>query len=128
MKPPFSLYPKLLLWMLALAFLLGPASSNGQSAVGDAVATLGPDNERVRLPGAQVAVRCEHHVEKRWAVVTDENGRFSVPGLPIDKCSATASAQGFRSETKVVRTADNSAVELSFQLQLLTVPERRQHT
>lgn len=79
----------------------------------------------VYLPGVPVLLRCEKAADKRKTTVTDENGRFSLPGLASAECSVTASAQGFRSETKIVAPTENSVVELSFQLELLTVTERK---
>jgi hypothetical protein len=122
-----ALCHKLLPLLLALALLQGVPAADGRSTIRGVVATPGPDDVPVYLPGVQVLLRCEKAADKQKTTVTDENGRFSLPDLPPDKCSVTASAQGFRSETKIVAATDNSAVELSFQLELLTVTERR-HT
>lgn len=90
-----------------------------------AVTTLGPGDVAVYLPGVRVLLRCEKAADKLETTVTDENGRFSLPSLERDKCSATANAEGFRGETKIVAATENSAVELSFRLEFLTVAERR---
>jgi hypothetical protein len=121
-----ALSPKVLPLVLALALLQGVPAADGRSTIRGAVRTLGPDDMPVYLPGAQIILRCEKSADKPRTTVTDENGRFSLPDLPTDKCSVTARAQGFRSETRIVAATDNSAVELSFQLQLLTVTERRE--
>lgn len=114
--------------LLALTLVHGVPAANGGRAIRGAVATLGPDDAPVYLPGAQVLLQCEKAADKQKTVVTDENGRFSLSVLPPDKCSIAASAEGFRTETKVVTVREDSAVELSFQLQLLTIAERRNRT
>ncbi len=117
---------KLLLLLLALALLQGVPAADGRSTIRGAVTTLGPDDMPVYWPGVQILLRCEKAADKLETTVTDENGRFSFLSLATDKCSVTASAQGFRSETKIVAATENSAVGLSFQLKLLTVTERRE--
>lgn len=111
--------------LLTLALLQGVPAADGRSTIRGAVTTLGPDGVPVFLPGVQILLRCENAASKVETSVTDESGRFSFPGLAPDKCSVTASAQGFRSETKIVAATENSAVELSFQLKLQRVTERR---
>ncbi len=108
----------------ALAFVQGGPASDARSTIHGAVMTRGPDNEPIFLPGAEIILRCEKPDDKLESTVTDENGRFSLRGLTPNKCSVTASAQGFRSETKIVAPAENSAVDLSFQLKLQTITER----
>ncbi len=102
----------------------GVTAADGRSTIHGAVTTLGPDDVAIYLPGAQILLRCQKAADNQQATVTDENGRFSLRGLTPDKCSVTASAQGFRSETKIVAATENSAVELSFQLKLQAVTER----
>ncbi len=115
---------KLLRLLLALAFLQGVPAADGRTTIRGAVTTLGPDGVPVYLPGAQILLRCEKAADKVETTMTDQDGRFSLPGLEPDKCSVTASAEGFRSETKIVAATENSAVELSFQLKLQPVKER----
>lgn len=111
--------------LLAQALLHGVAAADGRSTIRGAVTTLGPDGVPVYLPGAQIILRCEKADHKTATTLTDENGRFSLRGLTRDKCSVTASAEGFRGETKIVAATENSTVELSFQLTLQTIRERR---
>ncbi len=120
-----ALSHKLLPLLLALALVQGVPAADGRSSIRGAVTTLGPDGVPIYLPGVQVVLRCEKTADKLKTTVTDENGRFSLRRLTPDKCSVTASAQGFRSETKIVAATENSTVELSFQLKLQTVRERR---
>ncbi len=115
---------KLLLILFALAFVQGGPSSEARSAIRGAVMTRGPDNEPVFLPGVRILLRCEKAAGNQQATVTDEEGRFALSDLPPDKCSVTASAEGFRSETKIAAPTEGSVVELSFRLELLTVGER----
>ena len=128
MKLLTALCYKLLPLLLALALVHSLPAASREGTIRGAVATVGPDDARVYLPGAQVLLRCEKSVDKLNTTVTDENGRFSLPDLPTDKCSVTASAEGFRSQTKVVTVTENSSIELSFQLKLLTIAERRDRT
>ncbi len=111
--------------LLALTLVHGVPAANGGSTVHGAVTTLGPDDLPVYLTGAQVLLRCEKSIHKLNTTVTDEYGRFSILKLQTDECSATASAEGFRSETKIAAATEGSEAELSFQLELLTVAERR---
>ena len=111
--------------LLALALVQGTTAADGRTALRGAVTTLGPDGVPIYLPGVQVLLRCEKTADKLETTVTDENGRFFFPGLERKQCSVTASAEGFHSETKIVAATEKSAVELSFQLRLLTVTERR---
>jgi hypothetical protein len=119
---------KLLPLLLTLTLVYSLSAASGKGTIRGAVVTAGLDDLPVYLPGAQVLLHCEKSVDKLNTTVTDENGRFSLPDLPTDKCSVTASAEGFRSQTKVVTVTENSAVELSFQLQLLTIAERGKRT
>lgn len=118
------LSPKLAQFLLALAIIPGVAAGERVSTIRGAVATLGPGDMPVFLPGVQVVLRCEKLAKKTKTTVTDETGRFSFLDLSPGECGVTATAQGFRSETKTVAVAENSAVELSFQLDPKTVAER----
>jgi len=100
------------------------AVAQGTGAIRGAVTTVGPDGVPVYLPGVQIGLRCEKGADNTRTTVTDETGRFSLPGLAPDKCSVTATAEGFRSETKPVVVTEKSRVELSFQLSLTTVEEK----
>ncbi len=120
-----TLSHRLLPLLLALALLQGVPAADGRSTIRGAVTTPGPDGVPVYLPGVQVLLRCKKAADKLETTVTNEDGRFSLRRLTPDKCSVTASAQGFHSETKIVAATENSAVELSFQLKLQTVTERR---
>ncbi len=110
--------------LLTLLALPGVAVAQGTGAIRGAVTTLGPDGVPVYLPGVQIALRCEKVADNVRTTVTDETGRFSLPGLAPDKCSVTATGEGFRSETKPVVVIEKSPVELSFQLSLTTVEEK----
>ncbi len=110
---------------LAMALLQGRPPADGGNTIRGEVTTLGPNDLPVYLPGAQINLHCEKATDKLKTTLTDENGRYSLPDLPTDKCSVTASAEGFHSQTKVVSVTEGSAIELSFQLQLLTIIERR---
>ncbi len=111
---------------LLLTLLMAPrvAVAQGTGAIRGAVTTLGPDGVPVYLPGVQIGLRCEKGPDKTRTTVTDETGRFSLPGLAPDKCSVIATAEGFRSETKPIVVNEKSPVELSFQLSLTTVEEK----
>jgi len=87
------------------------------------VATLSAEGAPTYLAGAQVSLRCEKVAENARTATTDETGRFSFANLVPDKCTASASAQGFRTETKNVEVLENSSVEISFQLSLAPVSE-----
>jgi len=128
MKLLSTLSHKLLPLLLTLTLVYSLSAASGKGTIRGAVVTAGLDDLPVYLPGAQVLLHCEKSVDKLNTTVTDENGRFSLPDLPTDKCSVTASAEGFRSQTKVVTVTENSAVELSFQLQPLTIAERGKRT
>ncbi|MBI3671050.1 MAG: TonB-dependent receptor [Acidobacteria bacterium] len=110
--------------LLTLLTVPGVAFAQGTGAIRGAVTTLGPDGVPVYLPGVQIALRCEKAADNARTTVTDETGRFSLPGLVPDKCSVTATAEGFRSETKPVVVTEKSPVELSFKLSLTTVEEK----
>jgi carboxypeptidase family protein len=125
MKLLSALSHKLLPLLLTLTLVHSLPAGSGKGTIRGAIATAGLDDLPVYLPGAQVSLRCEKSADKLNTTVTDENGRFSLPDLPTDKCSVTASAEGFRSQTKVVTVPENSVVDLSFLLQLLTIAERR---
>jgi hypothetical protein len=103
----------------------GIAAGQGRSAIRGEVSTLGPDGLPVRLPGVEILLRCEKATDKPRTTLTDAAGRFSLSRVAPGKCSVTAAAQGFHSETKTVVVTEHSAVELSFQLNLTTVAERR---
>jgi hypothetical protein len=116
---------KLLPILFALAFVQGGPASDAKSAIRGAVMTRGPDNEPIFLPGVRILLRCEKAADNEQATLTDEDGRFALSDLTPGKCSVTASAEGFRSETKIAAPTEGSVVELSFRLELLTVGERR---
>lgn len=115
---------KLVQLLLALAIGPGVAAAERASTIRGAVTTPGPGDMPVSLPGVQIVLRCDR-AERAKTTVTDETGRFSFLDLAPGECSVTATAQGFRSETKTVVVAENSAAELSFQLNLTTVAERK---
>ncbi len=110
--------------LLTLAIMPGVAAAQGTGAIRGAATTPGPDGLPVYLPGVQIVLRCEKGADNARTTVTDETGRFSLPGLAPDKCSVTATAEGFRSETKPVVVTEKSPVELAFQLSLATVEEK----
>jgi hypothetical protein len=114
--------------LLALALVHSLPATNREGTIRGAVATPGPGDAPIYLPGIQVLLRCEKTADKQRIATTDENGRFSLAVLPPDKCSVTANGEGFRVETKSVTVTEESPVELSFQLQLLTIAERRDRT
>lgn len=87
--------------------------------------TRGTDNEAIFLPGVRILLSCEKAAGHQLATWTDEDGRFALSNLTPDKCSVTASAEGYRSNTKIAAATAGSEVELSFQLELLTFAERR---
>ncbi len=125
MKLLSTLSHKLLPLLLTLTLMHSLPPASGEGTIRGAVVTAGLDDLPVYLPGAQINLHCEKATDKLKTTVTDEKGRFSLPDLPTDKCSVTASAEGFHSQTKVVSVTEGSALELSFQLQLLTITERR---
>jgi carboxypeptidase family protein len=125
MKLLSTLSHKLLPLLLTLTLVHNLPAASGKGTIRGAVVTAGLDDQPVYLPGAQINLHCEKATDELKTTVTDENGRFSLPDLPTDKCSVTASAEGFHSQTKVVSVTEGSALELSFQLQLLTITERR---
>jgi hypothetical protein len=110
--------------LLTLLTVPGLAVAQGTGAIRGAVTTLGPDGVPVYLPGVQIALRCEKAADNARTTMTDETGRFSLPGLAPDKCSVTATAEGFRSETKSVMVTEKSPIEVPFQLSLTTVEEK----
>ncbi len=116
---------KLLPILFALAFVQSGPASDARSTIHGAVMTRGPDNEPIFLPGVRILLKCEKAANNQQAVVTDEDGRFALSDLTPGKCSVTASAEGFRSETRIAAAKEGSEAELSFQLELLTVAERR---
>jgi outer membrane receptor protein involved in Fe transport len=114
----------LLFWLPLAAPLLGVAAQAGRgAAVHGTVTTLSAEGAPAYLAGARVSLRCEKVAENAGTATTDETGRFSFANLVPDKCTATASAQGFRTETKNVEVLENSTAEISFQLSLAPVSE-----
>ncbi len=112
--------------LLVLTLLPALAAAQGTGAVRGEVTTLGPDGVPVYLPGVQIVLRCGTETQSGRTTTTDETGRFSLLGLAVGKCGVTASAPGFRSETKTVEIIEKAPVELSFQLGLTTVEEKVQ--
>lgn len=116
---------KLVQVLLALAIAPGVAAAERANTIRGAVTTLGPGDMPLSVPGVQVVLRCEQLAQKAKTTVTDEIGHYSFVGLAPDKCSVTATAQGFRSETKTVVIPADAAVQVSFQLDLTPVAERK---
>ena len=116
---------KLVQLLLAMMILSGVAAAEAKSVIRGTVTTLGPGDTPVYLPGVEVVLRCEKVAGNKRTTFTDETGQFSLLDLAPDKCSVTASLEGFRSETKTVIVSEKATADLSFQLELKTVAERR---
>jgi hypothetical protein len=116
---------KLIQILWAVTLLPGSVAAAGRSVIRGSVTIPGPDGSPVYAAGVQVVLRCPNAAETARTTFTDQSGRFSFVGLAPDKCRATATMEGFRSETKKVVVPGKSTVDLSFQLEFETVAERR---
>lgn len=97
------------LFLLAAIFsiLLGPLSVQAQSGATGSLGGVVQDPNGANLPGVSVTVRNIATSAER-AVVTDEDGRWTIPGLSVGTYQITYESVGFK---KLVR--DGMSVEAS---------------
>src|SRR5689334_15492218 len=84
--------------VLLLWWMVGTAVIWGQMAEASLSGTV-KDDSGASLPGAAVSVmNIETGAERR--LMSDENGRYSAPSLPIGRYLVTPSKEGFNSQVK----------------------------
>jgi hypothetical protein len=107
---------------VAVLLLSVPAAARAQSATGDIQGTV-VDPSGAVLPGVAVTVVNTATGATR-EVITDTNGLFAVPGLPVGPYEVTASLQGFATQRQPdARVQVGETLTLRLELELATVAE-----
>ncbi len=88
-----------------------------------AVTVEGPDGIPIYLPGIDIVLSCGRPA-RPISTRADEAGRFYLRDVMPQKCTITVSGKGLRSETKAVQVVENSEIEISFQLRIMTAGEQ----
>lgn len=105
-----------------LAAMLVPATVLAVDTTGSLRGVV-QDTSGTALPGITVTVVSENLIGGPKSVVTDDQGRFRFPALPIGTYSVKAEHEGFRTAESKTYVGIGSEVSLEFNLQLPTAEE-----
>lgn len=109
-------------FVCALAILVLPVVAGAQPAQNGVVAGVVRDAQGGVMPGVTVTVTSQERGFSR-TVVTDENGRYNAPAVPIGQYTITAGLQGFkeaRLTDNSVETEKTTSVDITLELGQLT--------
>lgn len=116
------MFRNLLVRALAAMLALSGAVAHGQTVQTGTIAGVIQDSSGAVLPGVTVTVTSSQQGFTRTAV-TDENGRYVFPAVPVGQYSVAAALQGFEgaeARTNLVETAKTTNVSFTLKVGALT--------
>jgi len=106
-------------WVLALAFVLAPALSAAAAPLAAQTGTVTgqvTDQAGAPLPGVQILL-----VGTQRGMVTNPEGRFLIPNVPVGERQIRAISLGYRAETRTVTVTSGATVAVDFRLSTTAV-------
>jgi hypothetical protein len=114
--------PALPVSLTAFAFVLGMVASAAAQETGGAISGTVVDPQKAALPGVTVTLKNES-TNAELSTVTNEQGAFVHPFVPIGRYTLTATLQGFatlKREQIEVRVGDRLTIDVPLQVGALT--------
>jgi hypothetical protein len=113
--------PRRIVALAAFLSAVAAAPALAQKTTGDITGTISDTTSAV-LPGATVTGVCTETRFTRTAV-TDSQGGYTLPELPICLYTVTAELQGFKTVNRQVQLAANAVAKVDFRLEVGAVSE-----